>query len=158
MAPAALVVALLASACGRVPQDAGGTLAQVERGVTRVGVMHDQPSVVLQEGRPPSGPECDLVMALAQARHTRVEWVRGGQAGLLRQVGALQLDLVVGAYHAVPPGQPSVAWSREYRLNSRAGTARRQLVLPPGEHAWQLAVDGFLFARSRPELRRTGVL
>jgi polar amino acid transport system substrate-binding protein len=155
---AALACVLAATSCGRVPQDAEGTLAQVERGVMRVGVSHDPPYVVLREGRPPSGPECDLVMALAKARHTRVEWVRGGHEALMRQVGALQLDVVVGGHDVGVAGQPEVAWSREYRLRGAQGPAPRQLALPPGEHAWRMAVDGFLFARSRSELRKAGVL
>lgn len=148
----------MAAGCGRFPRDAEGTLAQVERGVMRVGVSHDPPYVVLHDGAAPSGPECELIQALAQARKARIEWVHGGHDGLMRQVQHFELDMVIGGHHRDSPWQPEVSWSREYHLQDRDGLARRQLALPPGENAWQLAVDGFLFARSRPELRTIGVL
>ncbi|NZA28474.1 ABC transporter substrate-binding protein [Luteimonas sp. SJ-92] len=150
--PSLLLAVLLPALaeCDRYPRDAAGSTERADRAAIRVGLSHEPPFVVVPaDGGAPSGAEVEMLAELARGRGTRIEWVVGGHDALMRELKEFRLHAVAGGHLRRSPWKPEVGWSREYHLRPAASGPlhARRLALPPGENAWQLAVDGFLHSR-----------
>ncbi|WP_149193232.1 ABC transporter substrate-binding protein [Luteimonas suaedae] len=147
--PLVLPLVLGVAACGGYPRDANDSTRRAKEHAMRVGVSHDPPFVVAPAGgREPTGSEIAMLRDLARTRDVDIEWVVSGHDALMRDLRALRLHAVVGGHVRGSAWEPEVGWSREYRLRSAGdGTpVARRLALPPGENAWQLTVDRYLFS------------
>ncbi|MBV9928905.1 MAG: transporter substrate-binding domain-containing protein [Acidobacteria bacterium] len=92
---AALALCALTQACVNLPRDPEGTLARVEGGRLRVGLVEHPPWVVRTEGEP-SGAEVELVRRFAAELRSRPEWHWGGEQRHMEALERFELDLVVG--------------------------------------------------------------
>lgn len=143
LAAACLSVLALAG-CGGYPRDAEGSLRRAHADALRVGLSHDPPFVDLSRGEP-AGLEVDWIRGFADTRGLRVEWVAGGHERLVRDLLAFRLHLVAGGHDEDSPWQ-DVSWSLPAKWRTGDGLVERRFALPPGENAWQLAVDRQLHA------------
>ncbi|MDH5823104.1 transporter substrate-binding domain-containing protein [Luteimonas sp. RD2P54] len=136
--------------CEPYPRDAAGSTARADREAIRVGVSHEPPFVLVAgAGGQPTGPEVDMLRDLARSRGARIEWVVDGHDALMHELEEFRLHAVAGGHLPDSPWKPKVGWSRTYHLRpaTPGPLHARMLALPPGENAWQLAVDGFLHSR-----------
>ncbi len=108
----ALLVAVVAAGCG-IPRDPESTLDRVREGTLRAGITASEPWTTLEDGRP-GGVEVRLVERFAEELGTRVEWVDGSEAELIRALEVRELDLVVGGLTADTPWQSKAAITRSY--------------------------------------------
>ena len=123
------MITVAAAACG-IPRDPEGTLARVEGGVIRVGVVDNPPWASLSASGEAAGVEPLLVRVLAAELGARVEWVPGGESELLAALEHHNLDLVVGGLSAASPWKPKLGLSRPYYTDTLAVAgvpARRSL-------------------------------
>lgn len=134
-----LVAATLLAACSDYPRDAEHSLARAHEHALRVGLSHDPPFVDLA-GDEPRGLEVDWIQRFADARGMRVEWVVDGHDRLMLELLDFRLQLVAGGHHADSPWK-DVSWSLPVKVATADGRVERRLALPPGENAWQLAID-----------------
>lgn len=109
----AVVCAAIATACG-IPQDPEDTLARIQGGVVRVGVVNNPPWASLTSSDEAAGVEPQLVRALAAELDARVEWVPGAESELLAALEHHSLDLVIGGLPASSPWKPKLGFSRPY--------------------------------------------
>lgn len=136
--------ALALAGCGGYPRDAEASLRRAHEDALRVGLSHDPPFVDLS-GDAPAGLEVDWIRRFAEARGLRVEWAVGGHERLVQDLLAFRLHLVAGGHDEDSPWQ-DVSWSLPARWRTGEGLVERRFALPPGENAWQLAVDRQLHA------------
>ena len=141
---AGLTGLVLLTACGDYPRDPEGSLARAHETALRVGLSHDPPFVDLSRGEP-SGIEVDWIQRFAQARGMRVQWVVDGHDRLMYELLDFRLHIVAGGHHHDSPWQ-DVSWSYPVRHATADGMVERRFALPPGENAWQLAIDRQLHA------------
>ena len=113
------MIAVAAASCG-IPRDPEGTLARVQGGVVRVGVVHNPPWASLPASGEASGVEPGLVRLLAAELGARVEWVPGGESELLSALEHHSLDLVIGGLSALSPWKPKLGFSRPYYTDTLA--------------------------------------
>ncbi len=142
-----LVLALLGLAgCDRYPRDADRLSEQAASHGMRVGASHDPPWVVVGADGSVSGEEAALLERFAKSRGYRLIWQPGAHEALMRELQHARLHAVIGGHHPDSPWKPDVGWSRPHGL--RAGPdgpmPERRIALPPGQSAWQLAVDTWL--------------
>jgi polar amino acid transport system substrate-binding protein len=124
----AVVCALAALAAGcQFPADPEGTLDRVAGGTMRIGVIHDPPWVILEEGSDPGGVEPELVRRFAETIDAEIEWVEGTEADLAAAMGGFQLDLMIGGLTREFPYVHDVAMTAPYV------DTEIELGLPPGE-------------------------
>lgn len=119
MATAALCSALtcLIAAGGagcQFPADPEGTLERVRGGTLRVGVVDNEPWVVLAPGEPPAGVEPELVRRFAERLDADVEWVEGSESELAAAIRGFQLDPIVGGLTRSWPYATDAALTRSY--------------------------------------------
>jgi polar amino acid transport system substrate-binding protein len=126
LAAVACAVAALAAGC-QFPADPEGTLDRVEGGTMRVGVIHEPPWVILEEGRDPAGVEPELVRRFAETIDAEIEWVEGTEADLAAAAGGFQIDLIIGGLTREFPYVDDVAMTAPY-VDTEV-----ELGLPPGE-------------------------
>jgi polar amino acid transport system substrate-binding protein len=125
-AAVACAVAAVAAGC-QFPADPEGTLDRVEGGTMRVGVIHEPPWVILEEGRDPAGVEPELVRRFAETIDAEIEWVEGTEADLAAAAGGFQIDLIIGGLTREFPYVHDVAMTAPY-VDTEV-----ELGLPPGE-------------------------
>ena len=111
--------AVSTAACG-IPRDPEGTLARVQGGVVRVGVVHSPPWASLAASGGAQGVEPHLVRALAAELGARVEWVPGGESELLAALEHRKLDLVIGGLSDASPWKPKLGLTRPYYTDTLA--------------------------------------
>jgi polar amino acid transport system substrate-binding protein len=104
--------ALLIAACD-FPRDPEGTLDRVEGGTMRVGVIEDDPWVVLGEGQP-HGVEPELLRRFAEQIDAEIEWVEGTEAELAEAIRGFQLDVIAGGLTRAWPYVREVGLTRPY--------------------------------------------
>jgi hypothetical protein len=129
------------------------TLQRVSGGTLRVGISPHPPWVV--PGPVPTGPEPELVTALAAELGARIEWHPGSTDALLARLegrgrgGSAQedrplLDLVIAGLCEDSPWREHVAFSQPHTRPREGEGCERVLALPPGENAWAVRVDRWL--------------
>lgn len=150
----AVVALLLLTACEGFPQDAARSLERAHGSALQAGASHDPPWVIVAKDGTPSGPEIELVEALAASEGLRVEWTAGAHDQLMARLADFDLQVVAGGHRDGSPWEPDLGWSRAYALPV-TGTPRidRRLALPPGENALQMTVDRWLAARQADDAR-----
>jgi polar amino acid transport system substrate-binding protein len=124
----ALAAGMLITGCD-FPADPEGTLDRVSGGTMRVGVLHEPPWVMLEEGREPAGVEPELVRRFADEIDAEIEWVEGSESDLAAAMGGFQLDLIIGGLTRDFPYVDDVAMTRPYV------DTEIELAVPPGEEA-----------------------
>ena len=107
------------AACG-IPRDPEGTLARVEGGVIRVGVVDNPPWASVPASGEAAGVEPRLVRALAAELGARVEWVPGAESELLAALEHHSVDLVIGGISDASPWKPKLGLSRPYYTDTLA--------------------------------------
>lgn len=142
--PLACLLGIALTGCGDYPRDAEASLQRARDDAIRVGLSHDPPFVDLGHGAP-AGIEVDWIARFAAARGMRVEWVPGAHERLMHDLVGFRLHVVAGGHSADSPWR-DVSWSRPVRIRTADGLVERRFALPPGENAWQLAVDRQLHA------------
>jgi polar amino acid transport system substrate-binding protein len=144
-----LVLAGLAAACD-LPRDPEHTLDKVTGGVIRVGYAVDSPWVTESAGAP-AGVEPQLINDLARRLHSRVAWIKGPEARLMKAVQMRQLDIAIGGFEKDSPWGTEVALTRPYY------DEKHVLAVPMGENAWLVRVEQHLQDRqsSIPVMLRT---
>ena len=80
----------------------------------RVGVIHEPPWVILEEGRDPAGVEPELVRRFAETIDAEIEWVEGTEADLAAAAGGFQIDLIIGGLTREFPYVDDVAMTAPY--------------------------------------------
>ena len=128
MVVVALVVAVALSAC-QFPRDPDGTLDRAAGGTIRVGVGQRMPWAGW-EGDRPVGAEVELVTAMAQHLHARLEWSRGSDDELLRALEERGLDVVAAGLQAKSAWASKVSFTRSL-LTTRTVVAVTPEVAPP---------------------------
>ena len=96
-----------------LPRDADDTLAHVQGGTMRVGMVVDTPWVTDSAGGA-GGIEGALTRAIAADVHANIAWVHGTEASLLESVRERELDLVIGGFTATSPYSKHVAFTKPY--------------------------------------------
>ena len=124
----AFVVAASLSAC-QFPRDPDGTLDRAAGGTIRVGVGQRMPWAGW-DGDRPVGAEVELVTAMAQHLHARLEWSRGSDEQLLRALEKRSLDVVAAGLEAKSPWASTVSFTRSF-LTTRTVVAVTPGVAPP---------------------------
>jgi polar amino acid transport system substrate-binding protein len=113
-APAAFcALALLLVGCD-FPADPEGTLAGVRGDTLRVGVIENDPWVVLAPGEEPSGVEPELVRQFAESIDAEIEWTEGSADELAPAVSGFQLDILIGGLTVDFPHPEDVVMTRPY--------------------------------------------
>ena len=144
---AAVVVALLMSACGlTVPTDPDGTLDRVRQdGVLRVGVSPRPGWVEVSGGADPSGHEPQLVEDFAGALDAEVEWTVAGEEELVALLEEGDLDLAVGGFTDANAWMDKVGLTRPYaEVQARGSTEAHVMMVPMGENAFQSELERWL--------------
>ena len=113
------MIAVATASCG-IPRDPEGTLARVEGGVLRVGVVDNPPWASVPASGEAAGVEPRLVRVLAAELGAGVEWVPGGESELLAALEHHSLDLVIGGLSAASPWGPKLGFSRPYYTDTLA--------------------------------------
>jgi polar amino acid transport system substrate-binding protein len=108
-----LVLGLLLFPSCNLPQDPEGTLARVQHGVLRVGLVQDPPWAQVAEGQV-VGLEVEMVHHLAEALHARIKWVVGGESKLMEALSDYELDLVIGGLTVESPWCERVGFTQPY--------------------------------------------
>jgi hypothetical protein len=129
-----LLLFLLSISGCNLPRDTDGTLARVQRGTLRVGVI---------EGARTADHERALVHDLAQQLAAQEAWTNGQESELIKQLHDRELDLVIGSLTDDLPWAEQVAFTRPVRED----TLRYVWAVPPGENAWLVRVERFIEAR-----------
>ncbi|MFL6588098.1 MAG: ABC transporter substrate-binding protein [Luteimonas sp.] len=141
-----LLLCLCLAACGQYPRDTHDSSHRARESM-RVGLSHDPPYVVVRPGADPVGPEVAVIQAFANAHDLRVEWVVDGHDAMMGDLVEHRLHMVAGGHTAQSPWT-DVSWSRRFVVpDARGRPATRRIALPPGENAWQLDVDRWLYAQ-----------
>lgn len=96
------------------PADPEGTLERVERGTLRVGVIENEPWVVLPPGGEPGGVEPELLRRFAAELDAEIEWVRGPESELAEAIRGFQLDVIIGGLTRSWPYRTHAALTRPY--------------------------------------------
>jgi polar amino acid transport system substrate-binding protein len=135
-----MCTALICSAC-TFPNDADGTLARIEGGTLRVGVIPNAPWIT-DSGGALGGIEVAMITALSAELHARIEWVRGPAFELMRALEQRELDLVAGGLTCDLLWRDEVAFTRPYFTGE--DKKRRVFAAAPGENAWLVRVERFL--------------
>ncbi len=141
---ACLCVFLVLCACSDYPRDPEDSLARAHEHGLRVGLSHDPPFVDLS-GREPAGIEVDWIRRFAHGRGMEVEWVVDGHDALMLELLDFRLHLVAGGHRRDSPWKDA-SWSLPVKIATADGLVERRFALPPGENAWQLALDRQLHA------------
>jgi polar amino acid transport system substrate-binding protein len=111
LACAALFV--IVPGCG-FPVDPEDTLENARGGTLRVGVIENEPWVVLEPGKEPQGVEPELVRQFAESIDAEIAWTEGSADELAPVVSGFQLDLLIGGLTADFPHPDDVAMTRPY--------------------------------------------
>lgn len=148
---ATLLAVFCLAACD-MPRDPEGTLDRVRGGILRVGVVEQAPWIRSTNGEP-DGAEAVLVRELARELGATVEWHPGGETDLLERLEKFELDLVVGGITRATPWASRLGMTLHYAKLKRGDTVREHVfAAPPGENAWLLTLDRFLYKqRGRAE-------
>jgi polar amino acid transport system substrate-binding protein len=96
------------------PADPEDTLEDVRGGTLRVGVIENDPWVVLEPGEEPSGVEPELVRQFAESLDAEIEWHEGSADELAPAMSGFQLDILIGGLTAQFPHPDDVAMTRPY--------------------------------------------
>lgn len=133
---------LAAAGCG-LPFDPRDTLERVHEGTLRVGAV-ESPPYLTRSGGAASGPEADLVLAIARAFGARVEWRWASHDHHLEALARFDLDLVAAGLTVDSPWNGRVGLTRAWHHEPG-----RDLVLavPPGENAFLVAVERVILSR-----------
>ena len=121
----ACLLAIAATAGCQFPRDPEGTLDRVEGGTMRVGVIEDEPWVVLGEDEP-RGVEPELLRRFADQLDAEIEWVDGTEAELAEAIRGFQLDVIAGGLTRAWPYMREVGLTRPYV------DTEIQIGVPPG--------------------------
>ena len=146
---AAIVAALLTTACGGLPADPRGTLERVTGGVLRVGVSPNPPHTDVRGTAEPGGSEVVLVRDFAATLPAEIEWTVGGEEMLILALEHGDLDLVVGGLTADTPWTEQAAITKPYADATDPTGKKVELVMAaqPGENAFLLRLERFLRER-----------
>ncbi|HEY8465587.1 MAG TPA: transporter substrate-binding domain-containing protein [Solirubrobacterales bacterium] len=96
------------------PADPEGTLDRVRGGTLRVGVVENEPWVVLEPGADPAGVEPELVRRFAERLDADIEWFEGSERELAAAIRGFELDLVIGGLTRSWPYATHAALTRPY--------------------------------------------
>ncbi|MDQ2676250.1 MAG: transporter substrate-binding domain-containing protein [Actinomycetota bacterium] len=96
------------------PADPEDTLADVRDGTLRVGVIENDPWVVLEPGKAPAGVEPELMREFAETLDAEIEWHEGSADELAPAVSGFQIDVLIGGLTADFPHPDDVAMTRPY--------------------------------------------
>lgn len=107
------LLCLVAAGCD-FPADPEGTLDRVEGGTMRIGVIENEPWVVLEPGEEPRGVEPELIRSFAAQLGAEIEWVRDTESELAEAMRGFQLDVVIGGLTRSWPYRTHVALTRPY--------------------------------------------
>jgi len=107
-------VALVGLAGCDFPADPEDTLENARGGTLRVGVIENEPWVVLNGKEEPTGVEPELVRAFAESIDAEINWVEGSADELAPAVGGWQLDMLIGGLTADFPHPEDVVMTRPY--------------------------------------------
>jgi hypothetical protein len=99
---AVLVLAVALVGCG-LPVDPEASLAEARATSLEVGVVHDPPWVVVEDGRVVGGVEVEVVRRFAETLGTEVTFLPGSLHDLGPTVGDFELDLLIGGFTADSP-------------------------------------------------------
>lgn len=138
---AAVLLALACSGCD-LPKDPDGTTARVQGHVLRAGVSENPPWVRF-DGDQVEGVEADIVRGVAGQMHAQVQWVRGGEGPLFKQLKQNQLDIVAAGLSDASPWSKELGVTKPY---AKAAGEKHMLVTAAGENRWLLTLDRYLQA------------
>lgn len=130
---ACLLCAWIAAGCD-LPRDPDGTLARVQGGTLRVGIIEHPPWASVIEGAPPRGVEVELIKEFAAELNARPEWVGGGEQTHIEALKAGELDLVIGGLTAETPWSAEIGVTNPY-FENRIVVGVRAGVTPPARLA-----------------------
>jgi polar amino acid transport system substrate-binding protein len=116
----------VAAGCG-FPVDPEDTLENASGGTLRVGVIENDPWVVLEPGKEPQGVEPELVRQFAESIDAEIVWTEGSADELAPVISGFQLDLLIGGLTADFPHPDDVAMTRPY-IDTEI-----EIGAPPGE-------------------------
>jgi polar amino acid transport system substrate-binding protein len=111
-----LILALLIAALPgcEFPADPEDTLSNARGGTLRVGVIENEPWVVLERGKEPQGVEPELVRRFAETIDAEIAWTTGSANELAPAVSGFQLDILIGGLTADFPHPDDVVMTRPY--------------------------------------------
>ncbi len=146
---AAILAALLTTACGSFPADPEGTLERVTGGVLRVGVSANPPHTEVRGTAEPQGSEVVLVRDFAATLPAELEWTVGGEETLILALEHGDLDLVIGGLTADTPWTEHAAITKPYAQATDPAGEPVELVMAAqlGENAFLLRLERFLRER-----------
>jgi polar amino acid transport system substrate-binding protein len=96
------------------PADPEETLENARGGTLRVGVIENEPWVVLGPGKEPQGVEPVLVRQFAESIDAEITWTEGSADELAPAVSGFQLDILIGGLTADFPHPDDVVMTRPY--------------------------------------------
>jgi polar amino acid transport system substrate-binding protein len=111
---AAVALVVFGAAGCDVRRDAAGTLARVQGGTIRVGVVENRPWTTLPTGGGGGGIEGALVAELARDLGAKIEWSRAPESQLLEALELRELDVVIGGLTDANPWKERVAFTRPF--------------------------------------------
>jgi hypothetical protein len=138
----ALAILLGIAACD-LPKDPERTLERARGGTLRVGAV-DSPPWLVRSGDQGTGPEAELVEALAAALGAEIDWRWGSLDSHHSALERFQLDVVAAGLTDATPGRKKVGFTRPWRVE---GETRHVLAVPPGENAALMALERVIEAR-----------
>lgn len=108
-----LILGLPFAGC-EFPADPEETLEKARGGTLRVGVVENDPWVVIEPGKEPSGVEPELVRRFAETIDAEIVWEEGSADELAPAVSGFQLDVLIGGLTVDFPHPEDVAMTRPY--------------------------------------------
>lgn len=138
------------TSCGvSVPADPDGTLDSITGGTLRVGVTESGNWVKLTPGDDPAGTEPALVRDFADALNSDIVWVEGSEDELAEALKHGELELAIGGFAEDTPWTTDAGMTRPYTetTDERGKKVKHVMLIPHGENAFLLELDGFLLSR-----------
>jgi len=110
----ATTIALVVLSGCDFPADPEETLENARGGSLRVGVIENEPWVVLHGKGEPTGVEPELVRQFAESIDSDISWIEGSADELAPAVGGFQIDILIGGLTADFPHPEDVVMTRPY--------------------------------------------
>lgn len=138
----AVLLAVL-TGCTNFPRDPEHTLQQVQNQTLTAGITHHPPFTIVVNSDSLAGSEVELVKKLAGRMNAKVKWVISSEAELFDRLKKYEIDLVAGGITSDSPWKKHSGFTRPYLS---AGKKKYVFAVPPGENAFLMEVEKFLFA------------
>ncbi len=140
-----LLIPFLSMGCSNFPKDPEQTLTQVQGHTLKVGITHHPPFTIVS-GNSPAGTEVELVKILAEQLQADIEWVNSSEEALFKKLEKFEIDLVIGGITSKSPWKKHAGFTRPYQ---REGKEQYVFAVAPGENAFLLQVEKFLFEQTK---------